>query len=45
MDIDGGKYNLESLFTYWNNNTHSIENELRNQFNVFNLEKYKILLT
>ncbi len=42
IDFENGKYNLESLFRYWNENANTIENELKNQFNVYLKIKLRI---
>jgi hypothetical protein len=42
IDFENGKYNLESLFRYWNENANTIEIELKNQFNVYFKLKSKI---
>ena len=34
LNLENDSYNLESFYKYWQNNKETIENEIKNQFNV-----------
>ena len=34
LNLENDNYNLESFYNYWQNNNQTIENEIKNQFNV-----------